>query len=500
MNTMKLMSNIVKWLTILTVLFYIFSCGKEETEKPVEKTDLAEFRKQILFDKWESQNYQTALNYFHSIDKDSIFGEGSVLHGLAHIYQGEVYEVVAKMLAEMQLDLYYKSSDSDHGMKFPIIKNNEISDIKNELSFWLGVDAFAVYGEKEGKELLTSTSSDPLHNLKQDVIKSFSGHKVAHNQQTYLYIKEKTAGKKMPVLEKILKAEKIYKKQEYIKVLSYLDDENLFNKNVFGDHKYIKYYSPSVFKIAALSHYNLGINLLEDGLHSDFATKDSIGYKLIAIMNLGQKYNYLEENKKTSSLWNGYKHFLIQQSALVKNIVESNRMPYCLDWILFEDAVQNKTSFPAELMFLNQNKDIPLKIMTSFITNRTSATQDEIHHILSDFYQHPYRMDSYPTLISGFIEALNLSDFAVSEKYLIQEVSERLIFTNARSYASWHRNRPTFLLSLFGTLRWHGGRLPDCNGFLIDIRESDDRLGSLQEISALFTQSLLNPYTINGKD
>jgi hypothetical protein len=108
-----------------------------------------------------------------------------------------------------------------------------------------------------------------------------------------------------------------------------------------------------------------------------------------------------------------------------------------------------------------------------------------------DFYKNPERMDEYPTLMSGFIEVLNQSDFAITQKKLIQDVTESMVFTVEHSKASWQRNRPAFLLSLYGSLRWHGGRLPDLNGFLIELRKLDNRLGSLQEVSSLFTQSLI---------
>ena len=100
-------------------------------------------------------------------------------------------------------------------------------------------------------------------------------------------------------------------------------------------------------------------------------------------------------------------------------------------------------------------------------------------------------MKNYQTLISGFIEELNRSPLAYTEKKLINEIIENLVFNVNYSDSSFHRNRPAFLLSLYGTLRWQGGYLPSLHGFLIDIRGIDNRLNSLDEISALFTQALI---------
>jgi|TARA_B100001971_G_scaffold174555_1_gene167902 hypothetical protein len=485
------------WLTILlSVVLCVFSCTKKEKrKKPIEKIGLSQLTKKILFNPWEIQDYQCALNHFHSVGNDTLSGEENILHGLAHIYQGEVYDVVANMLAEMQLDLFYKSTDLDHRMKFPIINNNNTDDIQDELTFWMGIDAYTVYGRREGDKLLASTPSNPFYKLKQNIIKSFNSNRNTYKDHTFLEfgIKTDETIKHIPTFKKIIEAEALFEKEEYNKVLTYFDNEKLYSNNIFKNHQYVSYYSPAVFKLAALSHYKLGIKVMEDGIHSRFTTNDSTGYKMIAIMNIGQKYYYFEDDEKLSLLWKDNEQFVIQQSSLLKNIVETSRMPYCLDWVLFENAVISVITnpFPKKLMFLNDKTNIPLKIMKSFLVDNSSVTVNEVHHVLMDFYKNPERMDEYPTLMSGFIEVLNQSDFAITQKKLIQDVTESMVFTVEHSKASWQRNRPAFLLSLYGSLRWHGGRLPDLNGFLIELRKLDNRLGSLQEVSSLFTQSLI---------
>ncbi|MBC8488595.1 MAG: hypothetical protein H8D45_21425 [Bacteroidetes bacterium] len=212
-------------------------------------------------------------------------------------------------------------------------------------------------------------------------------------------------------------------------------------------------------------------------------------------MNLGQEYRYFEDSVKLSALWDKYKDFLVTQGQMVQILVETNEyMPYCLDWIKFEDAILTvlKVSLPKKLRFLNDSSDPDIEIMKKFIVNPNNPDiYKDIHHVLMNFTRTPKRIDKYPTLISGFMKELNQSQLSYSEKKMIQEVTENLVFNVERSKASWLRNRPAFLLSLYSTLRWHGGRLPDLNGFLIDMRNLDDRLGSLQEIASLFTQELI---------
>ena len=125
------------------------------------------------------------------------------------------------------------------------------------------------------------------------------------------------------------------------------------------------------------------------------------------------------------------------------------------------------------------------------VKKNNNVTQNEIQLVLKEFKNDPKKMDNYPTLMSGFISALNLSDFAISKKHSIQDVSESLVFPAARANASWQRNRPAFLLSLYGTLRWQGGRLPDCNEFLFNIKKLNERMGALDEVVRLFSQELL---------
>ena len=491
MNYHKLMPL---FLTALITIM-ISSCGKKPETKLPDKTSLSQLAESVLFNPRESQDYQSALKYFQTVSKQSLTGEEAVLKGLAHIYQGEVYEMAAQMLSVMQLDLFHKSTDPDHGSKFPITK--KIDEIKNELTFWMGVDAYTAYGEEEGRLLLTSNVKDPLYEIKQKVLKTLSGNHSRYLDQTFLAIDGNFAGlkKKIPILHKILRAEALFKKQEYEGVLIFLDDEELFNKDIFHDHKHVKYYSPAVFKLASLTHYSLGINELENSLQGSFTKADSTGYKIIAILNLGQKYRYFDDSNKLSALWNDHGEFLATEGQIVKSLVESNdKKPYCLDWIKFEDSIVDGLgiSLPKELIFFDNSSDPVLQTMKKFIGNpRGPVTQEGIHRILLDFKNNPNKMDNYPTLLSGFIEELNLSSFSYTEKKLIQDVTEKLVFDIQHTTSSWHRNGPAFLLSLYGTLRWHGGRLPGCNGFLIDMMTRNKRLSSLWEITAMFTQALV---------
>ena len=230
------------WLTILlSVVLCVFSCTKKEKrKKPIEKIGLSQLTKKILFNPWEIQDYQCALNHFHSVGNDTLSGEENILHGLAHIYQGEVYDVVANMLAEMQLDLFYKSTDLDHRMKFPIINNNNTDDIQDELTFWMGIDAYTVYGRREGDKLLASTPSNPFYKLKQNIIKSFNSNRNTYKDHTFLEfgIKTDETIKHIPTFKKIIEAEALFEKEEsIIKECSYWHEKNCFSDFINLNYK-----------------------------------------------------------------------------------------------------------------------------------------------------------------------------------------------------------------------------------------------------------------------
>ena len=480
---------------LFTIIVSLFSCDKESTKKlPVKKTTLSQLAGRVLFNPYEVKDYQSVLEYFQTVNENTMKGEETVLKGLTHIFQGEVYEVAAQILSRMQLDLYYKSTDPAHGWKFPITK--EIDDIKDELTFWMGIDAYTVYGEKEGRSLLSSTMTDPFYNNKQ-LIKALSDNSNNYRAQTFLTINGNLLdmSKNLPTIEKILEAEQLFKGQEYEKVLLFLDNEGLFASNIFDNHKQVIYYSPAVLKLAALTHYRLGINVLENSLQITFTTADSTSYRIIALMNLGQKYHYFDDIEKLSGLWDNYGEFLVSEVSEVRKLVEANaKMPYCLDWIRFEDAIFTvlQDSLPKELVMFDDPSDSLLKTMKEFIVKpRKSALYNDIHYVLLNFKKNPDIMDHYPTLMSGFIKELNQSSLVYTKKKLIQDLTESLVFNVAHSKNSWHRNRPAFLLSLYGSLRWHGGRLPELNHFLFNMRNMNERLSPLHEIAALFTQVLI---------
>lgn len=301
---------------------------------------------------------------------------------------------------------------------------------------------------------------------------------------------------KMPILKDIIAAGKLFKNQEYEKVLSFLDKKKLYNKNYFVGHKHVQYYTSSIYKLAALSHYKLGMKAFETGIENTFTTQDSTMYKLIAAMNLGQKYHYFKEDDKLFSFWVNIEKLFISNEKILRLLVESKKikMPYSLDWVLFENAVLSviKKPLPKSLQLLNDGSDYILRTMKNMINKKSNGvTQNELHSVLKAFKKDPKIMNNYPTLMSGFISALNLSDFAIKDKILIQDITENMVFTVEYSKGSWQRNRPAFLLSLYGTLRWQGGLLPSCNGFLHDLRILDNRLGALHEISALFTLTII---------
>lgn len=488
--------------TIVTILM-VHSCGKDSiTNIPINKTGLLEkVSNKIIFHSMGSQDFKGSLDDFKSVNGSLLSGEESILKGLAHIYLGEVYEVAAQILSAMQLDLYYKSIDPDHGRKFPIIQKDEIEDIKKhlKLNFWMGLDVCNIYGKNERDLLLKSISSDKIDKNINNIFNVYVNNANTYRSQTFLSLDEIPNGLVtwFPFLGKILEAEQLYKNQDYEKALGYIDDEGLWDHDIFKNDTNVQYYSSAVIKLASLAHYKLGIKELENSFEKEFKKPDSTGYRIIAVLNLGQKYHFFEDHKNLSKLWKENKEFLTEESNLIEKLVEDRdiRMPYCLDWIRFEDAIQNdlETTLPTDLTFLNDPSDYLLQTIKYFIRNHSdSKKQSEIPRVLSDFKQNPEKIDNYPTLMSGFIKELNLSPFSRTNKNSIQDLTENLVFNIKHSKKSYHRNRPAFLLSLYGTLRWHGGKLPDINGFQIELKNRDNALNPLVEISALFTQAFFS--------
>jgi len=87
--------------------------------------------------------------------------------------------------------------------------------------------------------------------------------------------------------------------------------------------------------------------------------------------------------------------------------------------------------------------------------------------------------------MSGIIESINLSN-AKEDKVLIQKLSDGLNFNLSITDNSWHRNRVGYVISLLGSLRWHGGRLPNCMEFIIQESNKNPSLKSLLNVLKLF--------------
>ena len=95
------------------------------------------------------------------------------------------------------------------------------------------------------------------------------------------------------------------------------------------------------------------------------------------------------------------------------------------------------------------------------------------------------KMKQYPTLMSGIVESINLSG-AKEDKALVQKYSDGLSFNLTITDNSWHRNRIGYVISLLGSLRWHGGRIPNCMEFIIQESNKNPHLKSLKNIVKLF--------------
>lgn len=482
----------------LIILIALSACEKKVTvvEGPKQSNLMTLLANNVLFNPHNTQDFQTALAIADTINFSNS-SEVKTLIGLAHLYQGEVYEVTANILAQLQLDLFYKSKDAEHGHKFPI--TTVTNSVRDKLGFWMGLDAYAIYGKDEGDILFNQNIGDQLWSIKQTV-KNYLSDNNDHSyyNHTLLMIRGNKlidgVKKELPMLTDIFSAQRLFNDGKYAETLEYLDNEELFTRNIFAEHNAIQYYSSAVFKLAALAHYKLGIATLETALQSNYNSVDGVNYKIIAILNLCQKYYYFDDGQKIADLWDKNKNFLLKEKDSLKWLVKKNeKMAYSLDWIRFERAINSQKGYegmPNEMVVINDS-DLTYKIIKEFITNPLNENNySAVQSVLHKLSKSPMIMNRYPTIISGFIMQLNLSPMARAEKLLVQDLTENLVFNVGYSENSWQRNRPAFLLALYGTLRWDGGRLPDCNGLMITLKNLDHRMNSFYEVAALFTQRL----------
>jgi hypothetical protein len=482
----------------------LYSCGggedskslKQKSENGSDNFDYA--LRSVIFNPANEQNYLEFLSTANLTLSDNVSAEYRTLYGLAHVYQGELYEVTSQILSQMQLDLYEGSNDLAHGEKFPI--NYQNLGHQDEMHIWRGIDAGESYGAETERSILSRIQNKNYSNI-VSTLTHFYQHKSKQSIHDNTLIDLNSDRDHLinqsiiPSLSSQLELEDMYLDGKFSELLSRI--EPIIGKEIFPDEMQFIYFNSMMFKLAALCHYELGVINLEKGFEESSSLPDSTIFQLISIMNLAHLFDRFEKSEKISELWKKNRNMMVANSQSLLLITQTHpRKPYNTDWMYFVNSlIENIPDFtlPSELAHLDYRRDNLSEGIMDFLTREDDLEVEiKIIDIIDQLMNNPSLIDKYPTLMSIFVQELNLSSLSVEYKAQIQDLTELLVFNVAHSSKSWQRNRPSFLIALYGSLRWHGSRLPNCNGFVQDLVKRYPPLVSLAGISNLFTQQMLN--------
>ncbi|MBL7046574.1 MAG: hypothetical protein ISR95_02930 [Candidatus Marinimicrobia bacterium] len=496
-------NNIIPYVCVL-LIFILCSCSggnepipvKQITEKVPSNFD--QVLDAIIFNPQNQQDFSKILISENMNLSDTLTAEFRTLIGLAHIYQGELYEVTSQILNEVQLDLYEGSDDLAHGDKFPANYQNLVH--QDEMFLWRGIDACDVKRIETAQNIWSRIHNKDYSGILEILAKFYqlnSGQAINSNTLIDLSAgREKLSNQSIvPSLAAEVEFENQYLQGKYVELLFKLQAE--IGTETFPDEEEFIYFNSRNFKLAALCHYQLGILNLEKSFNDAPLLPDSTVYQLISIMNLAHIYKRFEKSAEIKKLWLNHKDLMTKNSDVLLLITQNHqKRPYLIDWVYFLSAVEDNVpnfQLPIELANLDYRRDKLFAGIMNFLNGKDSLNIEiETKGIIDQLLINSSLIDKYPTLMSVFVQELNLSTLRKKYKPQIQDLTELLVFNVSHSDNSWQRNRPAFLISLFGTLRWHGSRLPNCNGFVQDLAIRYPPLLSLASISGLFTQQLLN--------
>jgi len=510
---MAIIRNIIIPYVCVLLIFILCSCSGGNDPIPVKQitdkfpSNFDQVLDAVIFNPQNQQDFSKILISENMNLSDTLTAEFRTLIGLAHIYQGELYEVTSQILNEMQLDLYEGSDDLAHGDKFPANYQNLVH--QDEMFLWRGIDACDVKSIETAQNIWSRIHNEDYSRI-LEILAGFyqrnSGHAI--NSNTLLDL---TAGREklsnqstVPSLAVQVELENQYLKGKYAELLLKLRTE--IGTETFPDERQFIYFNSRIFKLAALCHYHLGMLNLERSSEDAPSLQDSTIYQLISIMNLAHLYNRFEKSEEIIKLWLNHKELIMKNSDVLLLITQNHpKRPYIIDWVYFLSAVEENVpnfQLPSELANLDYRKDNLFAGIMNFLTDiNNPKIEIKTKNIIDQLLNNPLLIDKYPTLMSIFVQNLNLSPLRTKYKAQIQDLTELLVFNVSHSSNSWQRNRPSFLISLFGSLRWHGSRLPNCNGFVQELAIRYPPLLSLASVSGLFTQQLLdtksNPKRIN---
>ena len=487
--------NNTKYLVvnILIFTFIISSCGtdsKKDTEVTLKVSALSvnEISKKLIFNPKSTQNYLVAINDLESLEDTN--NRTKLLLGMAHMYQGEVYKIAATLMREIQQDLYTESSNPDpaHGEKFPIADEKDFGEIRDELLLLLSVDAFFL-GQSQKSKLIASRINESA-GFSHLITKLNSKTSVEHSG-TYLgwldYKNEFPNPDAFPdELINYLKAETIYKSAGPKKALDFMDEHKIMLSNYFDDHTKVSYYNASAYDLAGLIHFQLAQEQLGNALKDDSSDVDTFQriLNIIYYVNNGSKIGI---QSSTISVLNSETEYLLKHAKEFNKLVNQGKHAYELDYIYFKNNVlkMDKVPIGIESLFSQIKQSDMSQAYEKYLFTNSQFIGSPLYLNLKKIENDLIKMKQYPTLMSGIVESINLTG-AKEDKPLVQKFSDGLSFNLAITDNSWHRNRVGYVISLLGSLRWHGGRVPNCMEFIIQESNKNPRLKSLKNVVKLF--------------
>jgi len=496
MDARTMQQIIIKKFFIVNILIFTFvisSCGtdsKKDTEVTLNVSALSvnEISKKLIFNPKSTQNYLVAINDLESLeDKNNRI---KFFLGMAHMYQGEVYKIAATLMREIQQDLYTKSSNPDpaHGEKFPIVDEKDFGEIRDKLLLLLAVDAFFL-GQSQKSKLIASRinkSADFSH-----LITKLNSKTSVEHSGTYLgwldYKNEFPNPDAFPdELINYLKAETIYKSAGPKKALDYMDEHKIILSNYFDDPK-VSYYNASAYDLAGLIHFQLAQEQLGSALKDDSSNVDTFQriLNIIYYVNNGSKIGI---QAPIISVLNSEIEYLLKHAKEFNQLVNQGKHAYELDYIYFKNNVLKMDKVPTgiENLFSQIKQSDMSQAYEKYLFTNGQFIGSPLYLNLKKIENDLIKMKQYPTLMSGIVESINLTTGAKEDKALVQKFSDGLSFNIAITDNSWHRNRVGYVISLLGSLRWHGGRIPNCMEFIIQESNKNPRLKSLKNVVKLF--------------
>jgi len=488
-----------KYLLLLVISVYILSFGCRGNKSEPSKSDISlrNLYEMTIASARTQQDFHRVIDLYEN-NKDIKDGERTSLVGLAYIYQAEVYEILAELLSMVQLDLLFQSRDPEHGHKFPVdmrgLSNKESTLLRRLLLFdvWriLGSDAALVYLDDDLTDYSTQDKAALSRILKR-------GDKLwtdwISDRNVFAAI-----GRDDEAWEIFTKGITHLKEGYYCNAIEIVGNAKAVKKDLFEGNQYVSYYDPLTYYLLADAYQQRGIQVLNTALALEYITPDSSKFQMMNVITfLGAIAGCDQETKYASSLSQLLSSdYFLQHRDLFRELVCEYPFRLTADWFSSISVAPDKRDDPLQKSWAMHDCQILqgdhlAEIMTTFLADVDQVPSEDVENLLVDLNNTPETMDRYPILLPSFLRELCMSEYRFVFKHQIQAICEKLIFEVARSSNTLIRNRPAFLLSTISVFRWHGGRLPDGIGFLIELGGRDQGLYPLHQLLKIFINQLI---------